>query len=76
VKIELLAGALMALVARGPWVNPSWRHSFLGRLSIEVIPSVVYETALDVNRGKPWHCGKCDVFGRLSGSLGVEIILR
>lgn len=70
-KRELLAGAILALLIRGPWVNPSWRHSLLGRVSLIVGVNVLYERFVDVNG---WS--STDVGQRLLGSAGVEIVLR
>lgn len=68
---ELLAGALLALVARGPWVAPAWRHSVAGRFTLAVMPSLVYERFVDVN-GWSW----ADVGQRTLGTVAVEIPFR
>ncbi len=73
-RYELIGGALLALVARGPWVNPTWRHSLLGRAAIEVVPSVFYEAVLDKDR-RPSHRPVLDVGGRLLGSATIEIVI-
>jgi len=70
VRRELLAGAILALLVRGPWVAPAWKHSLLGRSAIIVGVNVLYERFIDVNG---WSTK--DVGQRLAGSAGVEVIL-
>jgi len=67
---------LLALVARGPWVNPTWRHSIAGRATIEIAPSLFYERFLDKGYNQPGHCGACDFGWRSVGSAIVEITIR
>ncbi len=70
-KRELLAGAALALLIRGPWVAPNWRHSLLGRTTLIVGINVLYERFVDVNG---WSTK--DVGQRLEGSAGVEVVLQ
>lgn len=46
---ELLAGAILALLVRGPWVAVSWSHGLLGRAAIILAVNVLYERFLDVH---------------------------
>jgi hypothetical protein len=73
VRRELLAGALLALVARGPWVAPGWRHSLAGRAAIALVPSIVYELEIDAQRGQPWHRPWTDLGQRTAATIGVEV---
>ena len=73
---ELLAGAILVLLVRGPWVAPEWRQSLLGRAAIIVGVNALYEGFLDDRRGQSGHQPWADVGQRLAGSAGVEIIFR
>jgi hypothetical protein len=68
---ELVAGAILALLVRGPWTSEGWRHSLVGRASIIVGVNLLYERFLD---GNGWNA--TDVGQRFVGSAGVEIMFR
>lgn len=71
---ELGAGAGADLFARGPWINPSWRRSFVGRVGIATGLSLLYEYAVE-----PWNAQTNaarwpDAAQRLVGTLALEAL--
>ena len=71
---EIGAGAGTDLFARGPWINPLWRRSFVGRVGIATGLSLIYEWPIEWWNGDTNCCRVSDVKERLVGTLGAEVL--
>jgi hypothetical protein len=69
---EVGAGVGADLFARGPWINPSWRRSFLGRVTIATGLSLVYEYGVEPWNGQTNAARWQDAGQRLVGTLVAE----
>ena len=72
---ELGAGAGADLFARGPWINPSWRRSFIGRVTIATGLSLVYEYGVEPWNGQTNAARWQDAGQRLVGTLAAELVI-
>jgi len=73
---EIAAGAGADLLARGPWIAPSWRQSFGGRLAISLSLSLVYEYVVEPLNHQPNAARWEDVVQRATGTLLTEGVVR
>lgn len=72
---ELGAGAASDLFARGPWINPTWRRSFIGRVGIATGLSLIYEYAVEPWNGQT-NAGRWqDAAQRLVGTMATEALI-
>jgi hypothetical protein len=72
---ELGAGAGADLFARGPWINPTWRHSLGARLGIATGLSLVYEYGIEPWNGQT-NAGRWrDAAQRFVGTLAAELTI-
>lgn len=73
---ELGAGAGADLFARGPWINPPWRRSFVGRVGIATGLSLIYEYAVEPWNGQTNAARWQDAAQRFVGILAMEALWR
>ena len=71
---ELGAGAGADLLARGPWMAPSWRGSFWGRVGFATSLSLLYEYAIEPWNGQTNAARWPDAAQRLVGTLAMEAL--
>lgn len=71
---ELGAGTGADLLARGPWMAPSWRRSFWGRVGFATGLSLLYEYAVEPWNGQPNAAHWPDAAQRLVGTLALEAL--
>ena len=69
---ELAGGAVADLFARGPWIAPSWRRSFVARVGLATGLSVVYEYVIEPWNGQTNAAVWQDVAQRFVGTIALE----
>lgn len=72
---ELGAGAGTDLFARGPWINPTWRRSIVGRVTIATGLSLVYEYGVEPWNGYSNAAKWQDAAQRLVGTIAAELVI-